>query len=114
MGCKECYLLCVAGGASRYVLLVGIYPPLAPPDHPLPPCEPGTVFAAVSGVSGHAAVGIPAAGPPVRAAPQQEAGRHRAEVEIGEVRAWAGAEMRHTIRAASEPSAMFSQSRRRP
>ena len=31
MGCKECFLLCVAGGASRYVLLVGIYPPLAPP-----------------------------------------------------------------------------------
>ena len=93
MGCKECYLLCVAGGASRYILLVGIDPPLAPPDHPLPPCEPGTVFAAVPGVSGHAAVGLRAAGPPVRAAAQQEAGLHRAEVEVGEVRAGAGAKI---------------------
>ena len=37
--CKECYLLCVAGGAEWYVALVGIYPTLAPPDHPLPLCE---------------------------------------------------------------------------
>ena len=93
MGCKECYLLCVAGGASRYVLLVGIYPPLAPPDHPLPPCEPGTVEAAAPGVSGHAAAGLRAPRPPVRAAAQQEAGRHRAEVEVGEVRAGAGAKI---------------------
>ena len=57
------------------------------------PCEHGTVFAAVSGVSGDAAVSKLAAGPPVRAAPQQEAGLHRAEVEVGEVRAGAGAEM---------------------
>ena len=97
MGCKECYLLCVAGGASRYVLLVGIYPPLTPPDHPLAPCEPGTVEAAAPGVSGHAAAGLRAPRPPVRAAAQQEAGLHRAEVEVGEVRAGAGAEMRDTI-----------------
>ena len=85
LGCKQCYLLCVAGGASRYVLLVGIYPPLAPPDHPLAPCEPGTVEAAVPGVSGHAAAGLRAPRPPVRAAAQQEAGRQGAEGEVGEV-----------------------------
>ena len=89
----EWYPLCIAGGAGRDVLLVGIDPPLAPPDHPLARCEHGTVFAAVPGVSGHAAVGLRAAGPPVRAAAQQEAGRHRAEVEVGEVRAGAGAKI---------------------
>ena len=81
----EWYPLCIAGGAGRDVLFVGIDPPLAPPDHPLAPCEPGTVEAAVPGVSGHAAVGKPAAGPPVRAATQKEAGLHRAEVEVSEV-----------------------------
>ena len=87
------YLLCIAGGASRDILLVGIDPPMAPPDHPMAPCEHGTVFAAVSGVSGDAAVSKPAAGPPVCAATQKEAGLHRAEVEVGEVRAVGGAEM---------------------
>ena len=57
------------------------------------PCEHGTVFAAVSGVSGDAAVSKPAAGPPVRAATQKEAGLHRAEVEVGEVRAGARPEI---------------------
>ena len=51
------------------------------------------MVAAAPGVSGHAAAGLRAPRPPVRAAAQQEAGRHRAEVEVGEVRAGAGAEI---------------------